>query len=315
MSHKGYSLRAIARTLERSPSGLSSEMKKKRKGRRYNAKEAKHITYVRARNGRKTGKKIVLHGALRTFVEYNLMHDQSPEAIAGRLKHVEKNMGTISASAVRRYIKSPYGRRIEAHRIKIFGKKRRKEGRKKRIEGKTMIDKRPKRINVRKGLGHMEGDFIVSGRSGKGLVLSLVDRKVRVTLLEKILPVSVKNVERALVRMKKRYPHIQTITFDNDILFLEHKRLEKILGITIYFARPHTPWDKPSVENGNGVLRRYIPKSSNIANYSRAFIKKIEKKMNNRFMECLGFHTPYEAYVKEKRRHETQKNRQKGRKE
>jgi len=289
-------------------------MKKRRKGKQYTAKDAKHITYVRARNGRKEGKKIALHGTLRTFVEYHLMHDQSPEAIAGRLKYRETHLGTISASAVRRYIASPYGRRIEAHRTKIFGKKRRKGGRKKRIEGKTMIDKRPKRINARKGLGHMEGDFIVSGRSGKGLVFSLIDRKTHITLLEKILPVSVKHVERALIRIKKRYPEIQTITFDNDILFLEHKRLERILGVRIFFTHPHAPWEKPSVENGNGVLRRYIPKSSDISTYSQHFIKKVENIMNNRFMECLGFHTPYEMYEKEKKRHKTQKNRQRGRK-
>jgi IS30 family transposase len=237
------------------------------------------------------------------------VHDQSPEAVVGRLKHVEKNMGTISASAARRYIKSPYGRHIEAHRIKIFGKKRRKGGRKKRIEDNTIIDKRPKRINDRKGLEHMVGDFIVSGRSGKGLMFSLVDRKVRITLLERILPVSVKNVEHALVRMKTRYPEMQTITFDNNMLFLEHKRLARIFEINIYFARPHTPWDKPSVENGNGVLRRYIPKSSDISTYSRHSIRKLEARMNNRFMEYLLFRTPHEVYEKEKKRHKTQKNR------
>jgi IS30 family transposase len=164
-----------------------------------------------------------------------------------------------------------------------------------------MIDKRPSKINRRWGLGHTEGDFIVSGRSGTGIVLELRDRKVRINFLEKIFPVSVKAVERALVRIKKRFPELQSITFDNDILLLEHKRLEKILKIRIYFCHPHSPWEKPSVENLNKKLRRYIAKSSDISKYSRSFIRKLEVKINNHFMDCLNSLTPNEAYERERK--------------
>jgi transposase, IS30 family len=147
----------------------------------------------------------------------------------------------------------------------------------------------------------MEGDFIVSGRSGTGIVMGLRDRKIRKNLLEKILPVSILNVERALKRIKKRYPELQTITFDNDLLLLEHKRLEQKLHIKIYFCDVHAPWQKPSIENRNQVLRRYIPKSSDISKYSRQYIKKLEAKMNRKFMDCLNSLTPDEAYEKEKK--------------
>ena len=155
----------------------------------------------------------------------------------------------------------------------------------------------------------MEGDFIVSGKSGNGMLLALTDRKVRKSLLEKILPVSVRNVERGLLRMRKRYPEMQSITFDNDVLLLEHKRLEQRLGVTIYFCHPRSPWEKPSIENLNKVLRRYIPKSSDISRYSRYFIQKLEAKMNRRFMECLNFLTPDEAYERARK----QKSRPGGR--
>lgn len=261
------------------------------------------------RANRKTGKKIALDRELRSFVETELMDDQSPEAIEGRLANVETNLASVSAFAIRRFIKSVYGRRIEAHRAKVFRKKRRKRMPKTVLDGKRMISQRPKRIKERKGLGHMEGDFIVSGKSGKGIILTLTDRKVRKSLLEKILPVSVHNVERALLRMKQRYPEMQSITFDNDILFLEHKRLEAKLGVTIYFCHPRSPWEKPSIEHLNKVLRRYIPKSSDISRYSRQFIRKLEARVNRRFMECLGFLTPDEAYE----RMQKQKNRPRGR--
>lgn len=229
------------------------------------------------------------------------MDDQSPEEIAKRLKRIEKNLPYVSASEILRYIKSTYGRQIEWHRSKIFKKKRRRIAARKRIEGKRMISERPSKIARRWGLGHMEGDFIVSGKAGKGMVFALRDRKVRKNLLEKILPVSLRTVDRALGRTKRRYPEMQTITFDNDILFLEHKKLEQKYGVKIYFCFPHSPWQKPSIENLNKTLRRYIPKSSDISKCSRTFIRKLESKLNRKFMDCLGSLTPDEAYEHERK--------------
>lgn len=262
------------------------------------------------RRGRKVGKKIALDPPLRAFVEEHLLDDQSPDAIEGRLIQVERDRGCVSARAIRRYIGSVYGRKIEAHRSHVFKRVRRKRTPKTAFDGKRMISERPKRINERKGLGHREGDFIVSGKSGKGIVLALVDRRIRKALVEKILPVSVRNVERALNRMKKRFPEIKTITFDNDILFLEHQRLEKKFGVKIYFCHPRSPWEKPSIENVNRWLRRYAPKSSDLSRYSRPFFAKLEAKANRRFMETLGFYTPEEKYqqaLKRKKRPVAQK--------
>jgi IS30 family transposase len=251
---------------------------------------------------RKTGKKIISNKDLRKFIEHCLLDDQSPEEISKRLKRVEKHLPYVSAFAIRRFIQSPYGRRIEAHRAIVFKKQRRKGGRKKSIPGKRMISERPKKIERRWGLGHTEGDFIVSGKSGRGMVLGLRDRKVRKNFLERILPVSIRAVERALVRIKKRFPELQTITFDNDILFLEHKRLEKKLHIKIYFCYPHSPWQKPSVENLNKKLRRYIPKGSDISKYTRGYIRALEEKINRHFMDCLHSLSPSEAYERELKR-------------
>ncbi|OGG54668.1 hypothetical protein A3C20_01965 [Candidatus Kaiserbacteria bacterium RIFCSPHIGHO2_02_FULL_55_25] len=207
-----------------------------------------------------------------------------------------------------------YGRRIESHRAKIFKSKHRRKTPRAILDGKRMISKRPKRVNERKGLGHMEGDFIVSGKSGKGLGLVLIDRNIRKVFLEMILPVSVRNVERALVRMKKRFPEIKTITFDNDILFLEHKRLEKKLDVKIYFCHPRSPWEKPSVENFNKWLRRYIPKNSDISRFSRYTFGQLEAKANRRFMDVLGFRTPDEMYAKALKRKKRPRARSKRRK-
>ena len=126
-----------------------------------------------------TGKKIVSNKELRSFIEGKLLDDQSPEEVSKRIKRHEKHLPKVSAKAIREYIASPYGRRIEVRREKVFKKKRRKHGIRKKIQGKRMISKRPKKINLRRGLGHGEMDFIVSGRSGKGILLVVVDRKTR----------------------------------------------------------------------------------------------------------------------------------------
>jgi transposase, IS30 family len=291
----------MAKTFHRPKSGIWYELQKKRTGKKYDAEYARHLNYVRMRSKRKSGKKIASDKNLRSFVERHLMDDQSPEEISKRLKRVEKDLPYVSGSAIRRYIRSVYGRRIEYHRSQVFKKKRRRIAARKHLEGKRMISKRPSKINKRWGLGHMEGDFILPGRSGRGVVFALRDRKVRKNLLEKILPVSIRTVDRALGRMKRRYPEMQTITFDNDILFLEHQKLEKKYGSKIYFCFPHSPWQKPSIENLNKILRRYIPKSSDISTYSRIFIKNLEAKLNRKFMDCLRSLTPDEAYEKEKK--------------
>lgn len=296
---EGRSITDIAKTFHRPKSGIWYELQKRRKQRPYDAEYARHVNRVRMRAQRTHGKKIAMHRDLRTFVEDCLMDDQSPEEIAKRLKRIQRELPYVSASAIRRYITSVYGRRIEYHRSHVFKKKRRRIAARKRIEGKRMISKRPSKINKRWGVGHMEGDFIVSGKSGQGLVFALRDRKVRKNLLEKILPVSLRTVDLALGRMKRRYPDMQTITFDNDILFLEHAKLEKKYGLKIYFCFPHSPWQKPSIENLNKTLRRYIPKSSDISRYSRVFIKNLEAKLNRKFMDCLGSLTPDEAYARE----------------
>jgi len=308
---KRYSLADIGEMFHRPKSGIWYELRKKRKGRKYDAEYAKHITYLRARKDRKVGKKIVMNPDLKVFVEKHLMDDQSPEEISKRLKRIEKQLPYASGSAIRRYLRTGYAVRIANRRKKIFKKRRRKTAHRKRIEGKRMISNRPSKIAKKWGLGHMEGDFIESGRSGKGMVFALRDRKMRKCVLEKILPVSMRAVDRALGRMKKRYPEIQTITFDNDILFLEHKRLEKKYGIKIYFCFPHSPWQKPTVENLNKFLRHYIPKSSDISKYSRTFIKNLEAKLNRKFMDCLGSLTPDEAYEREKKQKQRREARRK----
>ncbi|MDP3645972.1 MAG: IS30 family transposase [bacterium] len=273
-----------------------------RKGRAYNAAYAHHRAYVKRKYARAQGRTIALHPKLKKTVEAYLMDDQSPEHVAERIKRYHKDLPHISGRLIRRYIASPYGRRIESHRAKVFKKKHRGGRKKTFLDGKRMISKRPLYINTRKRIGDAEGDFIVSGRGGSGIILNITDRKGRAPFFEKIYPVSIRSVERAIGRIKKRFPELKTLTLDNDILFLHHKRLEKKFGIRIFFCYPGRPYEKGANENRNKIVRRYIRKGSDISKIPRSRIRALEEKLQRQIMKCLNYRTPGEILARHRKK-------------
>lgn len=296
-------MRDIANELKRSVSSISTEISNNSVNEEYDPIKADHKAYWKRYNARYQGMKIVGSKQLKKFVDDHLYDEQSPTAISGRLKHREKNMEYVSKTAIYDYIKSIHGREIESFLKSI--KPKRKSGPKNRdhLIGRVFIDKRPKYIQNRKRVGDAEADFIVSGRTGKGILLVLVDRKTRAAFLEQILSITTKQVYLALRRIKNRFPELKTMTLDNDLLFQKHKELERLLKITIYFCDPYHSWQKGQVENANKRIRRYIPKRSNISSYSKSFIDNIELKLNRRIMKCLRYRRPNEVLEEERRKH------------
>lgn len=302
LKRKRYSLHHIAEAIGRAVSTISEELRRNRVGGTYDPRKADHKAYVRRQNAKYQGMKIVEHPPLRDEVESRLMDDQSPEAVAQRITNRERSLPSLSKNAVYRYIESPYGRRIEAHRL--LKKKPRRGGRSRtaHLPNRTFIDQRPQYINARRRIGDAEADFIVSGKSGHGILLTVCDRKARVTFIEQILRVTIRNVHRAFLRIQKRFPELRTVTTDNDLLFAHHEELTRLLGIHIYFCHPYHSWEKGSIENANGVIRRDIPKGSDISRYSKRFLAKLEAKLNRRPMKCLGYRTPDEVLKTHRRR-------------
>jgi len=257
---------------------------------------------VRRRNSKYQAMKIVEDPSLKDFVEKGLYDGQSPGNIAGRVCKKEKHLPKIGKDSIYRYVGSIYGRKIENF---INKRKHRRKGRGKKVtklKDRVFIDKRPKYINDRERIGDAEADFIVSGKKGHGIVLTLADRKARVSFIEQILDVSILNVEKAFLRIKKIFPELKTITTDNDVLFRHHKRLEKLLGVKIYFCNPYHSWEKGTIENTNKYIRKDIPKGSDISKYSKKFIHSIEDKLNRRFMEVLNYETPSEVLKRFRKR-------------
>jgi IS30 family transposase len=291
---KNYSLRSIAGALDKSVSTISDELKRNRKKNgHYEPKSAHQKAYVRRRNASFKGKKIVRHENLRKFVEENLIAGQTPQAISGRLRNQEKELPYASKDTIYKYQQSPYG--------KMLGIKKKKKKRrygyqaKQRLKDRKFIEKRPKEANLRQRVGDVEADFIVSGKNGKGVLLVVVCRKLRVTFLEIVHEVNIKNIHKSFLRIKNRFPEMKTLTLDNDILFRYHRYLEKLLAVEIYFCRPYHSWEKGTVENVNRQIRKYIPKGSDLSRYDQEEIVVLEKTLNIRFMECLDYKTPLET--------------------
>lgn len=285
--------------LNRSVATIHEEVKRNRVRRRYDPKKAQHKAYVRRKYSKYQGMKIAENPALEKFIETGLYDDQSPEAIAGQIKQQKKHLISVSKDSIRRWIRSVYGRRVEYYR-----KKRKKRHSWKcrptsdKLKDRVFIAKRPQYINQRKRIGDTESDFLVSGKSGQGIILNVTDRKSRLTFLEQILAVTVANVHLAFWRIKKRFPELKTITTDNDILLQKHKELEKLLSIKIFFCDPYSSWQKGTVENSNKYARRDIFKSSDISKYSKKFIEKVEAKLNRRPLKVLNYQTPQEVLNK-----------------
>jgi IS30 family transposase len=297
----------------RAKSAIWNEVYRNKVRRAYDSKKAHHKAYVRRKYSKYQGKKIIDHPALKQEIDWRLMDDQSPVAVARRITNREKHLPSISKNAIYRYIESVYGRRIENHRLRRKKPWRPKRGRKKSLSLRTFIDQRPKHINERKRIGDFEADFIVSGTSGKGILLTVADRRSRASFIEQIVKVTIANVHLAFLRIKKRFPEMKTMTTDNDVLFERHKELERLLDIKIYFCHQYHSWEKGTIENTNGVIREDIPKGSDISRYSKRFIKNLEAKLNRRPMEVLEDRTPQEVLDMYRKRIMKNKKRPSGR--
>lgn len=312
LKQKRYSLRDIASAMGRAVSTISDEIRRNRVRGRYNPRKAHHKAYVRRKYAKYQGMKIVEQGVLRKEIVRRLYDDQSPQAIAGYMRRSRRDLPPTSKDSIYRFIASVYGRSIEAYRA---SKKRRWRGTRSatgRLTDRTFIEKRPKRANLRSKIGDAEADFVVSGKTGRGILLVVVDRRSRTTFLERIARGTISNVHVAFLRIKERFPELKTLTMDNDILFARHEELKKLLSIHIYFCHPYHSWEKGSVENANRAIRRDVPKGSDISRYSKAFFQRLEVKLNRRPMKVLRYATPSEMLREYRTRVQGNKKRREG---
>lgn len=292
---KRYSYREIAKALQRSISSISGEINNNSVNGIYNPHKAHHKAYVKRKNSKYQGMKVVSDIELWDYIEDKIKEDWSPEAIAGRIENIDVRIKSISAKGIYKFIYSVYGRKLE-RQLAYQGKKRKSKSTQKvhQLVDRVFIDQRPKIIDKRRRFGDWEGDFIVSGKNGQGVLLTLYERKTRYTLIKKMANRKIDEVHKIICELTGGVI-INSLTLDNDIVFRRHRELSEILGVPIYFCHPYHSWEKGGVENTNKLIRRYIPKGSDITQYSDEYIQIVEDKLNNRPKKCLNFKTPKEV--------------------
>jgi IS30 family transposase len=165
------------------------------------------------------------------------------------------------------------------------------------IIGRVTIDHRPLHVATRRQPGHWEGDTLV-GRPGKAVVATFVERRSRYLVAFRLPSRHSQRLSRATcAELARRVPRScrRTITVDNGTEFADFKTMESRLGVRVYFADPHSPWQRGTNENTNGLLRHFVPKSTDLTQVTQADINRFVRLINNRPRKCLNWRTPAEA--------------------
>jgi IS30 family transposase len=253
---------------------------------------------------KKRKRKLDMDDALRNYVISELERGQSPDVIAGRLKldpppHLQGK--TISHEAVYDWIQTGEGKHLGLHQYLLSGRPRRQKrhGRKKRktpIPGRISIHERPKGVEERKELGHWETDSMVFQQQRERLSVQY-ERKARYVAIHRLSNGSAEETERALTRSIESLPEPlwKTITFDNGGEGANHGRLKEIFNLQTYFCDPYASYQKGGVENVNRIIRRYLPRKTDMRLITQHDLYEIQERINSTPRKILGYKTPKEV--------------------
>lgn len=287
------SLRTIAKTLKRSHSTISRELRRNLTQQRYNPLHSEFISRVRHRACHRRER--LRNPALKKQVRDLLKHHWSPEIIAGRLATLF-GYSVVSHEAIYQWVYADSRNLIRFlprhNRIRGI---RRIDRSKSLILGRIPVTERSPQANRREEHGHWEVDLVIGG--GRSALQVAVERKTRFSRLAKVHDKSANASCRALHRTFSTIPESfhKSITYDNGLENALHREINQSFGLQSYFCFPHHPWEKPSVENTNGLIRWFLPKRTNLDIISHRKIAEIEAWLNSRPRKCLNYKTPQEA--------------------
>lgn len=303
---QGVGLGVIARVLGRETSTVSREIAKNREGAEgYRATLAQQRA---VRRRRRRAPRLAAEGPLRDFVLAGLRRHWSPEQIAYRLSVDYPNDATmqISHESIYSYLYVlPRGilrkELLEClRRPRTYRRPRsRSQDRRGQIADMLSIEERPAEVASRTVPGHWEGDLIV-GAYGRSAVGTLVERSIRYTLLAPLTGKDAMTVRQAFASEVKTLPQQlrRSMTYDQGKEMAEHKLFTQDTQMIVYFAHPHSPWERGTNENTNGLLRQYFPKGSDLSKIPISELKRVQDELNNRPRKVLNWQTPNEVMAK-----------------
>ena len=293
---ENYSLSKIARVLNFNKSTISRELKRNSSNGYYNPEYAEIQTAARDINKR-TNKK--LSNKIKLIIGKKLRKNWSPEQIAGRLK--KDKIVNISHETIYRYIykNQRHGGKLFKwlrHQNKKYKNRSELYRTRGQIKNRVNISQRSVLVNRKSRFGDFEVDTVI-GKNHKGVLVTLVDRNSKFTLIKKVESKHAHGVTQAIIDMLKPIKSlIHTITSDNGKEFSFHEEVAKELNIKFYFCDPYSSWQRGLNEHTNGLIREYIPKKSEFDKISRTEIIHIQNRLNNRPRKILEYKTPNEIF-------------------
>ena len=299
---EGRSMRAIAAQLGRSPSTVSREVAAGGGVEGYRAWAAERAACQGARRPKRA--RLATNARLRAEVEAKLKRRWSPQQIAAWLRrtwpeqpdmHVShetiyQSLFVQGRGALRRELTACLrsGRAARRPRSRLEAGAR--------IRDMVPISERPPEVEDRAVPGHWEGDLLV-GKANRSAVGTLVERSTRFVMVLRLEARTAEAVRDAMTRQVLTLPAAlrRSLTWDQGSEMAEHLRFSVDTGVAVYFCDPHSPWQRGSNENTNGLLRQYLPKGTDLSGYTQAELDAIAAELNGRPRQTLGWQSPSEA--------------------
>jgi len=301
----GLSMRAMASQLGRCASTISREIARNGGIRVYRASGAEQAAWDRAKRPKRC--KLARHPKLRYGVVKKLKQSWSPEQIAGWLKreypdeaHNQVSHETIYRSlfiqargVLKKELQACLRSQRAIRRSRHASLKRDGLG---QITDTVSIRQRPASVEDRAVPGHWEGDLL--GGSRNSYIATLVERYSRYVMLAKVKGKDTDSVISALIKHAHKLPNelYKSLTWDRGKEMADHKRFTLATDIKVYFCDPHSPWQRGSNENTNGLLRQYFPKGTDLSIHSQAKLNAVARQLNERPRKTLEFETPAERF-------------------
>ena len=306
MRAQGDSLRRLGEVLGRSASTLSRELRRNGESDRYDIRTAVEQARARRHMPRRS-RRLRPDSQLWPVVTAMLAKGWSPQQIAARLKatwpdrtewHVSHETIYLTIYA---YPRGELKRQLIGYLRQGQGKRRRRTvdgARRERYPAEQNIRQRPEEVEGRQVPGHWESDLIM-GAGNRSAVATMVERTSRFVVLAKLdaptADAALEAMSRELSRMAPSL--LKTMTHDQGSEMARHAELTARTGLKIYFADPHSPWQRGSNENTNGLLRQYLPKGMDLSDVSQERLDEIAELLNTRPRQTLGWKFPVEVLV------------------
>jgi IS30 family transposase len=301
----GQSIRCIALKLGRAPSTISREVARNGGQISYRAAQAEQAAWDRAHRPKRC--KLVKNRVLARIVAGKLQCQWAPQQIAGWLKHTypcdedyQVSHETIYRSLfiqARGALKKELAQHLRRTRVMRRSRHHtQKTGNHGRITDTVSISERPASVEDRAVPGHWEGDLLHGSLNNQ--IATLVERHTRYVMLVKVASKDTTTVVNALIKNARKLPQelYKSLTWDRGHELADHKRFTLATDIRVYFCDPHSPWQRGSNENTNGLLRQYFPKGIDVSSYSQVQLNAIARKLNERPRKTLNYETPAERF-------------------